>query len=174
MSKVKIVVAFCLLVASQIIYAKAVPEFFMEYAFMLDKICPTNQTDPISDEMIDKVVSYLPAFSDVWKENGLPLANIMYQTLGKSLDRNELTLDLSLCGNNLSMSYPFIVNVRRDLLQPGNYADFDQEHFTFVTFHMFIFRYVYPLYADMDSKLLEKYKNETYEARAHLFPHAIL
>lgn len=151
-----------------------VPKLIFEYAIVLDWFCSDKEVHTLNDALIKRLKQIQPELNLTWEHKGSPLVHRTLQVLKKPYKRKELTVDLTLCEANSSMSYPYIVNTRHQIYIPNEHFH-TRSHFIYTTYQLFLFRYLYETFPSLDdtSKILKKYKKEPEGVKNRLFPHAI-
>jgi hypothetical protein len=137
---------------------------FVEYAGIFDQQCAPVFKMEIKQDQIHEAYERIPEFQKAWDKDGPAFIEKAKDLLQRPYPRKELTLSTTLCGF-VPMASPYMVNIRPYLKSTS--GQLPMASFTQLGFHEWIHLYLETFF-DFNSPILEKYKDETFNVKAHL------
>lgn len=126
-----------LTLASASTILSAVPTFYFEYSFLLDRRFCELSGSSVDPELIKTLRQNLPHYQQLWNQQGPALLAELYQTLEASTCHTEFTVNLVLFKETISFSNPLTLNMHYIMLNPSN-SERDQS-FIDAVFIIYIF-----------------------------------
>ncbi|MGQ3891004.1 hypothetical protein [Legionella sp. CNM-4043-24] len=152
------------------------PALNFEYGMAMDYF-DCNDEKPVTSDMQQAMYKKIPEFQQFWADNGPELLEQVVAIFGKALEENHqnIHVGLILCQKKGSFSFPFIVNAARYFSSADREA-YPLTDFTYTVFHLMLHRFLWQNYPELDvqSSLLQHYKNESPTVRQNLHLQSII
>ena len=172
----KIILIFLTCYSSLSFSQAKMPEFFFQYSFLFERLCPESSSNIITDEQKKFARFFSKEASILYNDEVIGFFDFLEESFPKSgFSRNELTANLTLCKEFGSFSTPLTINIFRvaahKLKNPLSNAY--QVMFTETLFHELIHTWQGENFNFRKLKFVKKYENEVKSVRAHLYLLAI-
>lgn len=143
------------------------PKLFLTYSPIFDTTCSQLTNYKIQPEWRAEAQGRVPEFQAAWDGEADKLMQTLFDQLGRSYSRKEMTVTLSVC-KTPSISNPFLINVQPWMKSvAGEKAPYPMALFVDTVFHEFIHNYVQE-HLSKTTPLLLKYKNEEQLVKGHI------
>ncbi len=149
------------------------PCVYFDYGFVpFDRACESLKGSEIDKAMVEEMSQRVGEFQEHWDVYGTPMIEMIIKEVGKPFRYRDIIATMSVC-DFYSMSHPLILNMRRFLKNGPEAQPHSKQRFLALVVHELLHIYISNIGLE-GLPMAEKYKDEPFSVRSHVYLMALM